>query len=32
VQAALPHLGRHAPAHDLASRKAVLPQVLAALR
>ena len=32
MQAALPHLDLHAPAHDLASLKAVLPQVLAALR
>lgn len=32
IVAALPHLDLHAPAHDLASLRAVLPQVLAALR
>lgn len=32
IVAALPHLDLHVPAHDLASLRAVLPQVLAALR
>jgi len=32
IVAALPHLDLHAPAHDLASLRAVLPQVLRALR
>jgi uncharacterized protein with von Willebrand factor type A (vWA) domain len=32
MQAALPYLDLHAPAHDLASLKAALPEVLAALR
>jgi len=32
IVAALPHLDLHAPAHDLASLRAVLPHVLAALR
>jgi len=32
LRAALPHVDLHAPAHDLAGLRAVLPQVIAALR
>ena len=32
LQAALPHVDLHAPARDLAGLRAVLPQVVAALR